>query len=435
MPAPRPPAPGTPDVLRARVTVLAIGLLLVFVLFAPAARAKDDEAKAKAEVATELGAYAKWCTDNGAKTEAEAVVAEAEALDAADAVAGAKDALAALSEDAADAKTKVEAQRKVVGPKLAKAYERLARAAAAPGPRGDACLAATLRWEPGKARVGKVLAAAMAAAKDKRLDGMARLLAAVRKADPDGASRYDKLEADLATKGPILVASADHPLLAWLSLPGDWQKGKTYPVLVGVEGAGSNFAGYMNGARGARGSRAVIVVVPCGFTNTNKLEPKTYPYYDPKVLETYDARRMDFDGAGMEKILELVHARFGGEEKVFLTGFSGGGNYTYWKLFTDPAHVRGAAPACANYSAYGITTTPGGGDDGGPVVKLMTGAKDPHKDDVFGQKPGIEGQTDAAQARLKELGYTHVTRGQLPVGHDSLLGEVWKFVDEVLGKK
>ena len=78
-------------------------------------------------------------------------------------------------------------------------------------------------------------------------------------------------------------------------------------------------------SRMARGSRPVIVVTPCGFTNTNELKPETYPYYDPSVLEEYGSRRMDFDGPGMEKILETVRTRWGGEEKVFLTGFSGGG--------------------------------------------------------------------------------------------------------------
>ncbi len=67
---------------------------------------------------------------------------------------------------------------------------------------------------------------------------------------------------------------------------------------------------------------------------------------------------MDFDGPGMDKILEIVTKRFGGDEKVFLTGFSGGGKYCYWKLFMDPAHVRGAAPTCARTSAARASRSP-----------------------------------------------------------------------------
>jgi hypothetical protein len=54
---------------------------------------------------------------------------------------------------------------------------------------------------------------------------------------------------------------------------------------------------------------------------------------------------------------------------------------------------------------------------------------------VFGTPPGIEGQTDAAQERLKDLGFAHVRRVQLKVGHAPLHAEVWAFVDEVLGTK
>lgn len=433
-----PPAAPTPRA-RARRRALRVGALvavLAVVGVLPAGAAPDAESKAKTEVAAELAAYAAWCAQNGAKTAGAAAVEEAKALDEqAPGVADADAALAALGEDAADAAAKVTAQRKLAGPKVAKAYDHLVAAVAADKTpaRSEAWLLASLGWEASKPRLGRAQKALDEATKANRKGSVARLLAGMRKADPDGASKYDRVEVELATKGLHLLASADHPLLAWISLPHDWARGKKYPVLVGVEGAGSGFEGYARASAAARGSRAAIVVTPCGFTNTNALEPAKYAFYDADVLKAYDSRRMDFDGPGMEKILEIVRTRFGGDEKVFLTGFSGGGNYCYWKLLTDPDHVRGAAPACANYSGYGLTTTPTP-QDGGPPVHLMTGANDPHKDHVFGNPPGIEGQTDAVESKLKELGWTHVTRVQLQAGHDPLHAEVWKFVDRVLGK-
>lgn len=401
--------------------------------------AKDDDAKAAADVATELGAYAKACLDVGGKTEAEAVLAEGEALGAAaaPALAAAKTALEAVAEEAADAATKVEPLRKAAAPKIAKAYDKLAAALSSPDApaRAEAAVLAALRWEPAKPRLGRAQRIVDEGFKGNRPWAAARALAAMRKADPDGASKYDRIELAEGMKGQLMLGSADHPLLAYVALPKDWQKGKTYPVFVGAEGAGCGFLGYFNAAKSTRGSRAAIVVVPCGFTNTNALDPAKYPFYDPALLKEYDSRRMDFDGPGMDKILEIVTKRFGGDEKVFLTGFSGGGKYCYWKLFMDPAHVRGAAPACANFDGQGISSPPAPGADGGPVVRLMTGANDEHKDHVFGQKPGIEGQTDAAEAKLKELGYQLVSRVQLQAGHSPLHAEVWKFIDEVLGKK
>lgn len=439
MPTAAPSAPLAPPLPRRRLSRALGPFVLAVVALGPAAVARgapDAIAKAKTEAATELASFAAWCAQNGARSAGVAAVEEAKALDeAAPGVGDADTALSALSEDAADAADKATAQRKVAGPKVAKAYDKLAAAAAGDKTptRAEAWLLAGLLWEPSKARLGKAQKALDEANKGNRKASVARLLAGMRKADPDGASKYDRIEVELATKGLHLLGSPDHPLLAWVSLPRDWAKGKKYPVLVGVEGAGSGFEGYARASASARGSRSAIVVTPCGFTNTNALEPAKYPFYDPEVLKAYDGRRMDFDGPGMEKILEIVRTRFGGDDRVFLTGFSGGGNYCYWKLLTDPAHVRGAAPACANYSGYGLTSTPPP-EDGGPPVKLMTGASDPHRDHVFGNPPGIEGQTDAVEGKLKELGYTRVTRVQLQAGHDPLHAEVWKFVDTVLGK-
>jgi predicted esterase len=439
----RPPAPRAPSLPRT-IRALAFAALVTGAGFTsrdvvakdPPPSAAAAEGKAKAEVVAEIAPYAKWCGENGAKTDGLAVVAEAEALGAApgSGISETKTAIEAITEDAADAKDKVAAQRKIAGPKIAKAYTKLS--AVEHDGKQDAMfsewMVAALRWDPSKPQVARAQHLLDDELKGNHPEAAGKLLVAMRRADPDGAGKYDKMEVEIATKGLLWIGSPDQPLFAWLSLPKDWQKGKTYPVLVGVEGAGCGFLGYANGAKSTRGSRSVITITPCGFTNTNELKPETYPYYAPSLLKEFDGHRMDFDGPGMEAILAIVHTRFGGEEKVFVTGFSGGGNWCYHKLFTDPAHVRGASPACANFSAAPDGVAPGA--DGGPPVHLMTGSKDPHKDDVFGQKPGIEGQTDNAEARLKELGFTHVTRQQYPAGHDSLLGEVWKFIDETLKK-
>jgi hypothetical protein len=419
----------------------AAGIVLLLIgataLAAPKEKDAGAEGRLRTEVAVEVAAYARACAEKGAKTKGVEALAEAKALDpAAKGVADAEAALAALGEDAAGASEAADALRKATGPRIAKAWDRLAaldlddRAAV----RAARYLTGGYAWEPTKGRLARADKALDEAAKAKPITG-ALLLQRLRALNPAGASHYDKHEVELGTKDALLLGHPDHPLLAWVSLPRGWQKGKSYPVLVGVEGAGSNFAGYFRQSVGARGARAAVVVTPCGLSNTNDLKPETYPYYDPAVLTEWSGNRMGFDGPGMEKVLEIVRTRLGGEERVFLTGFSGGGNYCYYKLLMDPAHVRGAAPACANYSGVGITEPPAVGADGGPPVLLMTGANDPHRDHVFGTPPGIEGQTDRAQERLKELGFAKVRRVQLKVGHAALHAEVWAFVDEVLAGK
>ncbi len=303
--------------------------------------------------------------------------------------------------------------------------------------RFERYLFAAYRWAGTKGRLGRIQKAVDDAARANRAEDAGRLLVGLELLDYEGAAagRYDRVELDLATKDACLLGSTVNELVAWVSLPRDWAKGKSYPILVGVDGAGSNFLGYARGSKGVRGSRPLILVCPCTLSNTNALDAAKYPMYDPALLAAWDAKRLAFDGPGVDGVLDVVRRRFGGEEKIFVTGFSGGGNYTYWKLLSDPAHVRGACPACANYSGGGLEGAPGAGPDGGPVVQLMTGEKDEFRETAFGG-PGIEPQTDAAQKALEGLGYTHVTRIVVPgSGHSPLHAQVYEFIDRVLGAR
>ena len=59
----------------------------------------------------------------------------------------------------------------------------------------------------------------------------------------------------------------------------------------------------------------------------------------------------------------------------------------------------------------------------------------PNMNQMLKQVQKMQADMLAAQEKLKELGYTKVTRVQLQAGHSPLQAEVWKFVDEVLGAK
>jgi hypothetical protein len=432
---------------RALRIVRAAAALLALVPAAAVVLAKDKdpssaEAKLKPEAAKALAEYAAWCGANGAKTAGAAALDEATALDpAAPKLAETKAVLDGLAEDAADAGDAVKKQRKAVGPKIAAAYERLAAIdhEAKDAGRFESYLLGSVAWDPSPARLTKARRAIDDAASGNRLDAAGRLLVGVKRIDVEGvaAGKYDKLEVEFATKDALLLGSESHPLVGYVSLPKDWAKGKSYPVLVGVEGAGCGFLGYCRSFAGARGQRPVIVVAPITLSNTNaeSLNPTTYPCYSSAVFAKWSGKALEFDGPGIDALLAVVRKRFGGEEKSFLTGFSGGGHYTYFKLFQDPAHVRGAAPACANFAGQGVTGAPGVAD-GGPPVHIFTGEKDQHRDHVFGQTPGVTGQNDLAQENLARLGYKRVERTDVKgAGHDSFPGLVWKFVDQVLASK
>lgn len=416
----------------------------VLLLFSIPATAADEStaAKARKAAAAEVAKYAVACVAAGAKTEGLRAADEAASLDPdAPGLEEARTALEALDGDAGDAESAAKKRRASAGPGIAKAYDRLVAAFGPDDAQGTDALLRAVAWDP-KPRVAAVRKRADDATAANRPWEGARLLARLRAADPEGtkAGRHDGADADLGRSGRLMLGSASHPLVAWVGLPKSWKKGGSYPVLIGVEGAGCSFKGYFDGLTASRGSRDVIVLTPISLSNTNALETKTFPMYPKELLDEHrdQLKRLAFDGAGVDAILADLRARFGAEEKTFGTGFSGGGMFTYWRLFRNPERVRGIVPACGNFLPTIADGAPPAPEGGGPAIHLMTGEKDPHRLHTHGDpnQPGIEPQTDLAQQAMERLGYRHVRRTMFPgVGHASLHAKAWEFVDEVLAGK
>ncbi len=395
------------------------------------------EGKAKEKIAETALAAADELLAMGAPVEAQKALAEAEAAggDKAriDAAKAKVDATVAPSEAGAARWAKLAGE-------LAKAYEKLAGQAHEPADaaRFEGYLFKAAELEPTKARFAKLLAAVKQAAGNKgQAEVAGRLLVRLRDLDQEGAAegRYDPLEQELAGGDVAMIKSATHPMVGWLSLPSGWTKKGPWQVLVAVDGAGSGFLGAARNFRAARGARKALVLAPCSLSNTNALDAAKYSFYDPALLKQWDGRRVQFDIAGLTALLEVLRERFGAEEQIAITGFSGGGNLCYSFTLRHPERVWCAAPACANFQP-GLAGDAKPVEGGGPSVHLMTGANDEFRDQVHGQKPGIEGQSDWAEEVFTKLKFTRVKRTLLPgVGHSSCPKEVWAFFDEVLAAR
>jgi predicted esterase len=394
------------------------------------------EAKAKEKLAEEALAGAGTLIAAGARAEALRLLADAEALGAA------KDKLEPLQTKAKalpEGETSAEGKAawKTVAAELAKGYDKLG---ALPHTDADAArfegyLFHAAELDPSKTRIAKLFTLVKAAMGNKaKVEVGGRMLARLRDLDPEGAAKYDALEQDMAAADLALI-KGKHPMVGWLSLPSGWTKKGPWQVLVAVDGSGSNFVGAARNFAGARGGRKFLVLAPVSLSNTNALEEAKYSVYDPALLRQWDARRVEFDIAGLESLLEVLRTRYGADEKIAITGFSGGGNLCYSMTLQRPERVWAAAPACANYQP-GLANGAKPVEGGGPPVHVLTGANDEHKDQVFGSKPGIEGQSDWAMDSFQKLGFTRVKRTMLPgVGHSSCAKEVWTFLDEVQGAK
>lgn len=222
----------------------------------------------------------------------------------------------------------------------------------------------------------------------------------------------------------LLEQATKHPMNYYYSLPSTWRPNakRKWPVLVCVDGAGSNFENAGKGYMKLRKDLPCIIVSPCGFANTNrlagKMRKKYEAWYSAEEIERAEANRFDWDEEGLLAVLDDVQERFNAEERIYITGFSGGGNLTYLMVFKHPDRVNGAVPACANFTQPGYRSLEGQFEaaDLGFPIHMITGAEDPHRELTHGKKgmPGIEPQTDWAEATLEQLGYRNVRRTLVP---------------------
>src|SRR5215471_7052516 len=166
----------------------SIPALFVLLVAAATVFGKDKdptavEAKLKPEAAKAVAEFAEWCGAHGAKKDGLAALDAATALDAqTPKLAETKAALDALSEDAADAADSVAKQRKVAGPKIAAAYDRLSAIEHEPKDAGrfERYLLDALAWDPSSARFGKVRKAIDDAAGAGQYESAGRLLVGVK---------------------------------------------------------------------------------------------------------------------------------------------------------------------------------------------------------------------------------------------------------------
>jgi len=195
-----------------------------------------------------------------------------------------------------------------------------------------------------------------------------------------------------------------------------------------VDGAGCGFEGSCKGYVGQRGDLPFIIIAPCTFANTNGLEKAKYPWYPQELLDEVDKNgRLKWDDEGLLIVLEDLKKDYKAEEKFFITGFSGGGNLTWWNIFTRPERLVAGFPACANFFRR-PDQEPAAGKDV-PVIAFQ-GDKDQYLD-------MLNQQWTMAEKLLKEWGYTTFSRTPIPgAGHSPCTKEVTDKIREFLkGKK
>lgn len=242
--------------------------------------------------------------------------------------------------------------------------------------------------------------------------------------DPARAKALKEVELREGEKTPLLRKASATGMQYYLVLPKDWSPAKKWPILVYVEGAGANFRAAIDNLAGQRGDFNAILITPQTFSSTNNLmEQKAKYSYDTALLEKYEGgERMKFDETGFLNVLDDVRKEFNGEDRIYITGFSGGGNLTWQMVFCHPELLVAAAPACPNFYPHNLSAVSTDPARETLPVKVFQGDKDGYLESL------LEPQWKAAKQLADEKGWKNLSREMvLGAGHDTCWKQVLEF--------
>lgn len=407
---------------------LALALLIGSLAFADGKGAASKDVELKKAIAGGLAELAGWAQPKKLNAEARALADEALALDAANAKAKEIKEKAAGDSAASESDQKEWASKKAAfGKKIAPLYIDLSKQkhAAKDDAAFDGYFVRGYEWAPKEA--GPLIDAAWREAVGKKDWPRAlRLLSGAQRVqdDPARAKALRDVELREGERTPLVRKASAHDMQYFLVLPKDWSPAKKWPILVYVEGAGANFRGAIENLAGQRGDFNAILITPQTFSSTNVLLDMKAKYtYETALLEKWEGgEKMKFDEEGFLNVLADVKKEFNGEDRIYITGFSGGGNLTWQMVFCHPEMLVAAAPACPNFYPHQLSAVSTDPARETLPVKVFQGDKDGYLESL------LEPQWNAAKKLADEKGWKNVTREMVPgAGHDTCWKKVLEF--------
>jgi pimeloyl-ACP methyl ester carboxylesterase len=145
-----------------------------------------------------------------------------------------------------------------------------------------------------------------------------------------------------------------------VSLPAGWTRDRTWPVVVVIPDATRDFAGNLAEFAAAGASTPFLFVAPHVVTSGGSSGYRTAPgfhYSDADWGEVDRLGEFRFDEEGLAAVVADVHARFNGDEQVYLTGWEAGGHTVWALLLRHPERYRAVAPVSTNYLGRWLDAT------------------------------------------------------------------------------
>ncbi len=230
------------------------------------------------------------------------------------------------------------------------------------------------------------------------------------------------IAADVIMLGPIpiLKTARNNPMQYYVSPPDGWTPYKKWPILVTVNGANHSFFDIARTFVRARNNLPFIIVAPIVLSTVNIPNPGDYSYPASVWDEVAKTSPLQFDDKGLAAVISDVQADYNGEDKFFITGWSGGGNLAWFMVFTHPEKLAGAALAAGNFHGRGIGTVSSSSERFHLSVKGFQGDQDQYYNQLTPEWLDAKKLADAN-------GYQNVTY-QIIAGADHQ-----PFADQVLG--
>jgi hypothetical protein len=209
----------------------------------------------------------------------------------------------------------------------------------------------------------------------------------------------------------VVKTASTHPIKYYFSLPKDFKrtKDKKWPVLMAWPGSASDFRWIAGGYTNNRGTLPYILVVPFTFSNDGGTFVVHRQYYSDEIIKEGKKQNINWDERGIFAIINDLQVNYDAESRVYITGFSRGGNLTYWMIFKHPNLLNGAAPACPLFSSSIASANKEklSADDLDFPIHIITGEKD-----TLRQK--LEPCCDEAEIFLKKFQYPNYKRTMIP---------------------
>jgi len=248
------------------------------------------------------------------------------------------------------------------------------------------------------------------------------------RAEPTGSAPATNVLLEAQSK-PVWQSVTGHSIRYLLSLPKGWSANRKWPVIVVITGSNSNFPIIGQGYHDRRGDGPFILVTPATVSSGSQIVAERYPHLSTNELARLAAasvpEKLAYDMAGLERIVAEVGEKYGGEAKVYLSGFSMGGTLAWQMALLHSDRLNMVFPVCALYDEAAGALIPDGHRAANPALPIHAFQGDKDKSlEMFTQ------HWERASALAKKVGFQNVTRTVTGRGHSWYYEEILQICTE-----